>query len=211
MFRAFQTRRVVKCSLYLMGLFVFSTFLYIYKSNHETDILLDLVSFSRLLFEHVIFLFLLVPVMMTPFLSPMFFVRFNKGELKEFIYSNILKSSFIYTGGMMASYVLLEWVLKGIFPFWFSIAYAVSILLLFSFLYYEVLIWCYLMSNQYGYSLFIFPGICFVGRALIQLAYATHQLTFLTFIENHLLMLLIVLNLVMFVSINRLVSKKEIL
>lgn len=80
MFRAFQTRRVVKCSLYLMGLFVFSTFLYIYKSNHETDILLDLVSFSRLLFEHVIFLFLLVPVMMTPFLSPMFFVRFNKGN-----------------------------------------------------------------------------------------------------------------------------------
>lgn len=211
MFRAFQTRRMVKCGLYLMGLFVFSTFLYIYKSNHETDILMDLVSFSRLLFEHVILLFLLVPVMMTPFLSPMFFVRFNKGELKEFIYSNILKSSFIYTGGMMASYVLLEWVLKGIFPFWFSIIYSFSTLLLFSFLYYGVLILCYLMSNQYGYSLFIFPGICFVCRALVQLAYFLNNLTFLTLIEDYLMILLIALNIIVFIVINRLVMKKEVL
>ena len=211
MFKMIKFKEFLKYLLFLVCLYVFSGFIYLYKTNLSENILVSLVNISRLLFEHAIFLFILVACTFTPFLRPMFMVRVKRNDLQKYIQNFILRNSLLYSGGLVIFYVFMELLIIKRITDVSSVLLSFTILFLFGLCYFSTTVYTYLKSENYELSLCIFLGVSLIAKGCIYLADTINGVGFLEISNQLIIIVLVIGSLGILHFINSAIKSKEIL
>ena len=211
MFKMIKFKELLKYLLFLVRLYVFSSFIYLYKTNLSENVLVSLVSISRLLFEHAIFLFILAVCTFTPFLRPMFMVRVKSNDLQEYTQKFILRNSLLYSSSLVIFYVFMELLIIKRITDVSSVLLSFIVLFLFGLCYFSTTVYTYLKSENYELSVCIFLGASLIGKGCIYLADMINGVRFLE-ISNQLIIIVLVIGSVGILHfINDAIKSKEIL